>query len=87
MSPASLVRALAGVAEGSRVVLEDLLGQGKTECAGLTWTGLVQQVQVLLRGGLESLGQAEGQVLVRAVQDPGGLLLHSLVEQQARGWG
>ena len=83
MSPASLV--MAGVTKGSRVVLEDLLGQGKTECAGMIWSGLINQVQVLLWSGLERLGQSQCQVRVLTVEDPGGLILHLLVEQKARG--
>ena len=65
VGPASLV--MAGVTEGCRVVLEDLLGQGKTEGSPVSWAGLVQEVQVLVRGGLEGLGQSQSQVRVLAV--------------------
>ena len=76
---------MTGVTEGCRVVLEDLLGQGKTEGSPVSWAGLVQEVQVLVRGGLEGLGQSQSQVRVLAMEQPGGLILYSLVEQQAGG--
>ena len=47
--------------------------------------GGVLQVQVLLRDRLEGLGQSEGEVVVLSMEDPGSLLLHSVVEQETRG--
>ena len=85
MSPARLV--MTGVSEGCRVVVEDLLGQGKTEGGAVSGAGLVLEVQVLLRGGPQSLGQPQGQVVVLAMEDPGGLLLHPVMEQETGGRG
>ena len=73
--------------EGSWIVMEDLLGQREGEGVGVLGTGAVQEVQVLLRRGLEGLGQPEGEVGVLAMEDPGGLLLHPVMEQETGGRG
>ena len=81
--PARLL--LGGLTESCRVVMEDLLGEGQTEGVVVRGAGGVLQVQVLLRDRLQGLGQPEGEVVVLSMEDPGSLLLHSVVEQKTRG--
>ena len=68
-------------AQPAGILSRDLLDQGKLAGAGVARAGAVCHVKIVLGGGGERLGQAEGEVRVLDMEDLLGLLRDPGVEQ------
>lgn len=86
MVPARLL-STGDLTKSYRIVMQDLLGQREGEGVVVVGARGVEEVQVLVRRGLEGLSQPQGQVVVLTMEDPGGLLLYSVMEEETGGRG